>query len=149
VSGFSEGAGPGGQMGKCLLGIGTGHAADVLILSKLRVGVRGCGDEERVCSAGIGRGRAIVAISATASATRTSSRCVYVWLQHVRGLRRGGEGSSRNAAGNGVIGWRYVIDKDNRNANMAASADSTATFRASKQQTERVMREFVDIWDEG
>jgi len=72
VSGFSAGAGPGGQMGKCLFGIGIGHAADVLILSRLRVGVRGCGEEERVCSDGIGRGRAIVAISWNCSSCKSA-----------------------------------------------------------------------------
>ncbi len=61
VSGFSAGAGPGGQTGRCLLGIGIGHAAEVLILSRFRVWVKeGSGDEER-CGA-IGRGRAIVAM---------------------------------------------------------------------------------------
>jgi len=71
-------------MGKCLLGIGMGHAADVLMLSKLRAGVKGCGEDERVCPAGIGRGRAIVAILSIASAVRTSSQYVYTSSQHVR-----------------------------------------------------------------
>ena len=62
VSGFSEGAGPGGQTGKCLFGMGIGHAAEVLMLSRLRVGVKGCGDEERVCPEGMGRGSAMVAM---------------------------------------------------------------------------------------
>lgn len=47
-------------MGRCLFGIGMGHAAEVLMLSRLKVGVSGCGDVERVDI--IGRGRAIVAI---------------------------------------------------------------------------------------
>ena len=46
----------------CLFGIGRGHAADVLMWSKLRVG-SGCGEEDRVCSEAIGRGRARVAIA--------------------------------------------------------------------------------------
>lgn len=64
MSGFSNGAGPGGQIGRCLFGMGIGHATDVLILSRLSVGVRGWGEgERRVCPDGIGRGRAMVAIS--------------------------------------------------------------------------------------
>ena len=43
--------------------MGIGQAADVLILSRLRVGVKGCGEEDRVCPEGIGRGNAMVAIS--------------------------------------------------------------------------------------
>jgi hypothetical protein len=43
--------------------MGIGHAADVLILSRLRVGVNGCGEEDRVCPEGMGRGNAMVAIS--------------------------------------------------------------------------------------
>lgn len=39
-----------------------GHDTDVLILSKLRVGVRGWGELDRVCPTVIGRGRAIVAM---------------------------------------------------------------------------------------
>lgn len=39
-----------------------GHVTDVLMLSRLRVGVRGCGELDRVCPTVIGRGRAIVAI---------------------------------------------------------------------------------------
>ncbi len=74
MSGFSDGAGPGGQTGRCLFGIGIGHAADVLILSRLSVGVNGCGEEDRVCPEGIGRGRAMVAMffsKCVASATPT------------------------------------------------------------------------------
>ena len=62
MSGFSDGAGPGGQTGRCLFGIGIGHAAEVLMLSRLRVGVKGWGEEDRVWPAGISRGRAMVAI---------------------------------------------------------------------------------------
>jgi hypothetical protein len=50
-------------MGKCLFGIGKGHAAEVLMLSRLRVGVKGWGEDVRVCPDGIGRGSAIVAMS--------------------------------------------------------------------------------------
>jgi len=39
-----------------------GHAAEVLMPSRLKVGVKGCGEEDLVCPAGIGRGKAIVAI---------------------------------------------------------------------------------------
>src|SRR5450432_2114744 len=61
VSGFSAGEGPGGQTGKCLFGMGIGHAAELFMLSKAKVVVReGRGEEER-CG-GIGRGMAIVAI---------------------------------------------------------------------------------------
>ena len=60
VSGLSAGAGPVGHTGMCLLGMGIGHAADVLMWSRLRV--EGRGDKDRMCST-IGRGeRAIVAI---------------------------------------------------------------------------------------
>ena len=62
VSGFCAGAGPGGQTGRCLFGIGTGQAVEVLIPSKCKVAVRGRGDADRVCAAEIGRGRAMVAI---------------------------------------------------------------------------------------
>ena len=70
MSGFSAGAGPGGQTGRCLFGIGIGHAAEVFILSTLSVGVKGCGEEDRVCSEGIGRERAMVAITRSNSAIR-------------------------------------------------------------------------------
>lgn len=63
MSGLSAGAGPGGQTGRCLFGIGIGHAAEVLILSRLSVDAKGCEEDDRVCSEGIGRGRAMVAIS--------------------------------------------------------------------------------------
>jgi hypothetical protein len=63
VSGFSAGAGPGGHTGRCLFGMGIGHTAEVLMLSRLRVGVKGCGEEDRGWPAGIGRGRAMVAMT--------------------------------------------------------------------------------------
>lgn len=61
VSGFSAGEGPGGQTGKCLFGMGIGHTADVLMLSKFKDVVSdGSGEEERWGD--IGRGRATAAI---------------------------------------------------------------------------------------
>ena len=63
MSGFSTGAGPGGQTGICLFGIGIGHAADVLMLSRLSAGVKGCGEADRVWPAGMGRGSATVAMA--------------------------------------------------------------------------------------
>jgi len=92
VSGFWAGAGPGGQMGRCLFGIGIGHATDVLMLSRLRVGVRGCGDDDRVWPTVMGRGRAIVAmlidstVRASTPPTGSSRRCRSRW--HVRDERR-------------------------------------------------------------
>jgi hypothetical protein len=48
VSGFSAGDGPGGQTGKCLLGMGIGQAAEALRFSKVRVDVKfGSGEEDR------------------------------------------------------------------------------------------------------
>jgi hypothetical protein len=48
VSGFSAGAGPGGQTGKCLFGMGIGHVEDVLVLSKFMVWLsEGNGEEDR------------------------------------------------------------------------------------------------------
>ncbi len=48
MSGFSAGEGPGGQIGKCLFGIGIGHAAEVLMFSKVKVVVTwGSGEEDR------------------------------------------------------------------------------------------------------
>jgi hypothetical protein len=47
-------------MGRCLFGIGTGQVEEVLIVSRLRTGVRGTGEEGRW--GGMGRGKAMVAI---------------------------------------------------------------------------------------
>jgi hypothetical protein len=48
VSGFSVGAGPDGHIGRCLLGMGIGHAADVLMLSMFRLVAReGSGEDAR------------------------------------------------------------------------------------------------------
>lgn len=61
VSGFSEGAGPGGHTGRCLFGIGIGHVVEELMDSKFIECVRvGLGDVER-CGA-MGRGKVMVAI---------------------------------------------------------------------------------------
>lgn len=49
-------------MGRCLLGMGIGHAAEVLMLSILSDVFNGRGDGDRVCGERSGRGRAIVAI---------------------------------------------------------------------------------------
>lgn len=65
VSGFSDGVGPGGHTGRCLFGMGIGKADDELMESRLSVGVKGCewgGEEDLVCPAGMGLGRAIVAM---------------------------------------------------------------------------------------
>lgn len=61
MSGFSAGAGPGGQTGRCLFGMGIGQAAEVLMLSSFNgCDKEGSGDEER-CGC-IGRGKAMVAM---------------------------------------------------------------------------------------
>lgn len=97
-------------MGRCLFGIGSGHAADVLILSRLRFGVRGCGEEDRVCPAGIGRGRAIVAIfcnSATAEVT-SANVAISSSERHVRSCR------ARDAYPKGGNVWRNAADSNQR-----------------------------------
>jgi len=45
-------------VGRCLFGTGMGQAVEVLMLSSERVGVRGCGEADRVCI--VGRGKTIV-----------------------------------------------------------------------------------------
>ena len=65
--------------------MGIGHAADVLIVSRLRVGVKGCGEEDRVCPEGMGRGSAIVAISKQlCSKTKRYASNLDILAQHVR-----------------------------------------------------------------
>lgn len=61
-----------------------GHATDVLILSRLRVGVSGCGEVERVCPGGIGLGRAMVAISRIREQNNVHKHEGYTSEEHVR-----------------------------------------------------------------
>ena len=60
VWGASAGAGPGGQTGRCLLGMGIGHAAAVLMLSRLRMEAKGRGEGDRGWL--LARGSAMVAM---------------------------------------------------------------------------------------
>jgi hypothetical protein len=77
-------------MGRCLFGMGIGQAAEVLILSRLRVGVKGCGEEDRVCPEGIGRGNAMVAISKQlCSKSKCYASNLNILAQHVRSRCRG------------------------------------------------------------
>lgn len=83
-------------MGRCLFGIGIGHAAAVLMLSRLRVGVKGWGEEDRVWPAGIGRGRAMVAIVSiyltipvVEQEQRPGSSSICNVGQHIRSYRSG------------------------------------------------------------
>lgn len=63
-----------------MLGIGIGHAADVLMLSRLTVGVNGFGEDDRVCPEGMGRGRAIVAISSEICRRCNSRKLVAMYV---------------------------------------------------------------------
>jgi hypothetical protein len=51
------------------------------MLSKLRVGVSGCGEDDLVCPTVIGRGRAIVAMSTSSTSSKCSS---YKRYSHAR-----------------------------------------------------------------
>lgn len=117
MSGFSEGAGPGGQTGRCLFGIGIGHAADVLMLSRLSVGVNGCGEDDRVCPEGMGLGRAIVAISSASCSWCKSSKLSAMYLgaacKELRGRRSYPNGEvARN--GTGLPRWEGSRLKDKK-----------------------------------
>ena len=62
------------------------------MLSRLRVGVRGCGEEDRVCSKAIGRGNAIVAMSkhtaVEAKAVATPAKLQDVFSHNMRSWKR-------------------------------------------------------------
>ena len=69
--------------------MGIGQAADVLMLSRLRVGVKGCGEEDRVCPDGMGRGNAMVAISKQlCGRSKGDAGSLDVLARHVRNSMR-------------------------------------------------------------